>query len=55
MGNISTNAINPTGFAKSLKFDVVKDLAGVTLIASIPALLVAGAQLAPKWHWTPTG
>jgi tripartite-type tricarboxylate transporter receptor subunit TctC len=48
VGNISTNAINPTGFAKSLKFSAVKDLTGVTLIASVPTVLVAGAQLPPN-------
>jgi len=48
VGNISTNAINPTGFAKSLKFDAVRDLTGVTLVASIPTVLVAGAQLPPN-------
>ena len=48
VGNISTNAINPTGFEKSLKFNAVKDLTGVTLIASIPTALVAGAQLPPN-------
>jgi len=48
VGNISTNAINPTGFAKSLKFNAVKDLTGVTLIASVPTVLVAGAQLPPN-------
>jgi len=48
VGNISTNAINPTGFAKSLKFDAVRDLTGVTLIASIPTVLVAGVQLPPN-------
>jgi len=48
VGNISTNAVNPTGFAKSLKFDAVRDLTGVTLLASIPTVLVAGAQLPPN-------
>ena len=48
VGNISTNAINPTEFAKSLKFNAVKDLTGVTLIASVPTVLVAGAQFPPN-------
>jgi len=48
VGNISTNAINPNGFAKSLKFNAVRDLTGVTLIASIPTVLVAGTQLPPN-------
>jgi len=48
VGNISTNAINPTGFAKTLKFNALKDLTGVTLIASVPTVMVAGAQLPPN-------
>ncbi len=48
VGNISTNAINPSGFARTLKFNAVRDLAGVTLIASIPTVLVVGAQLPPN-------
>ena len=48
IGNISTNAINPTGFAKTLSFNALKDLAGVTLLASVPTVMVAGAQLPPN-------
>jgi tripartite-type tricarboxylate transporter receptor subunit TctC len=48
VGNISTNAINPSGFAGKLAFDPVKDLAPVTLIVSIPTLLVTGASLPPN-------
>ncbi len=48
VGNISTNAINPTGFARTLKFNAVRDLAGVSLIASIPTVLVVGTQLPPN-------
>ena len=48
VGNISTNAINPTGFARTLRFNAVRDLAGVTLIASIPTVLVVGTQLPPN-------
>jgi tripartite-type tricarboxylate transporter receptor subunit TctC len=47
VGNISTNAINPTGFAGKLAFDPVKDLAPVTLLVSIPTLLVTGASFPP--------
>ena len=32
-GNISTIAINPTTFAATLKFDVAKELAAVTLVS----------------------
>lgn len=48
VGNVSTNAINPTGYASVLKFDPVKDLIGVTLLARIPNLLVAGAGFPPN-------
>jgi tripartite-type tricarboxylate transporter receptor subunit TctC len=48
VGNISTNAINPTGFAGKLAFDPVKDLAPVTLLVSIPTLLVTGASFPPN-------
>lgn len=47
VGNISTNAINPSGFAGKLAFDPVKDLAPVTLLVSIPTLLVTGAAFPP--------
>jgi tripartite-type tricarboxylate transporter receptor subunit TctC len=48
IGNISTNAINPTGFAGKLAFDPVKDLAPVTLLVSIPTLLVTGPSFPPN-------
>jgi len=48
VGNISTNAINPSGFAGKLAFDPVKDLAPVTLLVSIPTLLVTGAAFPPN-------
>ena len=48
VGNVSTNAINPTGFKSILKFDPVNDLAAVTLISRIPNLLVSGAGFAPN-------
>jgi len=47
VGNISTNAINPTAFAATLKFDPAKDLAPVTLIASVANVLVSGAAFPP--------
>jgi len=47
VGNVSTNAINPTGFASVLKFDPVKELAGVTLLAQIPNVLVSGVAFPP--------
>jgi tripartite-type tricarboxylate transporter receptor subunit TctC len=47
VGNISTNAINPTAFAATLKFDPAKELAPVTLLASVPNVLVSGAAFPP--------
>jgi tripartite-type tricarboxylate transporter receptor subunit TctC len=48
VGNVSTNAINPTGFASVLKFDPVKDLTAVALLASIPNVLVSGIVFPPN-------
>ncbi len=48
VGNVSTNSINPIAFAQVLKFDPSKELVGVTLLASIPNLLVAGAGFPPN-------
>jgi len=48
VGNVSTNAINPTGFKSVLKFDPANDLAAVTLISRIPNLLVSGAGFPPN-------
>jgi len=48
VGNISTNAVNPTGFAGRLKFDPVKDLAPVTLVASVPTIMVTSPNLPPN-------
>jgi tripartite-type tricarboxylate transporter receptor subunit TctC len=47
VGNISTNAINPTAFAATLKFDSAKELAPVTLLASVPNVLVSGTAFPP--------
>ena len=48
LGNISTNAINPTSFASVLKFDISKELTGVTMLSRIPNLLVSGAAFPPN-------
>ncbi len=48
VGNVSTNSINPIAFAHVLKFDPAKELVGVTLLASIPNLLVSGAGFPPN-------
>jgi tripartite-type tricarboxylate transporter receptor subunit TctC len=45
IGNITTNAINPAGLAHVLKFDPTKDLVGVTLLVSIPTIVVAAPNL----------
>jgi tripartite-type tricarboxylate transporter receptor subunit TctC len=48
VGNVSTNAINPVGFAATLKFDAAKELTGVVMIARVPNLLVSGAGFPPN-------
>ena len=48
INNVSTGAINPIAFAKTLKFDPTKELIGVSLLASVPNLLVAGANFPPN-------
>jgi tripartite-type tricarboxylate transporter receptor subunit TctC len=45
VGNISTNSINPLLFASKMKVDAMRDLAGVTLLASIPNAIVASPKL----------
>ncbi|HTE16443.1 MAG TPA: tripartite tricarboxylate transporter substrate binding protein, partial [Burkholderiales bacterium] len=47
VGNVSTNAINPTGFKTVLKFDPQNDLAAVSMVSRIPNLLVSGAGFPP--------
>lgn len=48
LGNISTNAINPTGYAAVLTFDISRDLTAVTMLSRIPNLLVSGAGFPPN-------
>lgn len=48
VGNVSTNAINPTGFASILKYNAVKNLTGVSIISTIPNLLVSRTAFPPK-------
>ena len=48
INNVSTGAINPIAFAKTLKYDSTKELTGVALLASIPNLLVSGANFPPN-------
>lgn len=48
INNISTAAINPVAFKSTLKYDSTKELTGVSLLASIPNLLVAGTMFPPN-------
>jgi tripartite-type tricarboxylate transporter receptor subunit TctC len=45
VGNISTNAINPILFGARMKVNAVRDLTGVTLLVSIPNLILVGPKL----------
>lgn len=45
VGNISTNSINHLLFAKSVKVNAIKDLAGVTQLVAIPNFVVASPKL----------
>ena len=45
IGNISTNAINPILFAAKSKINAIRDLTGVTLLASIPNLILGGPKV----------
>jgi len=48
VGNISTNSINPILFADRMKSNALKDLAGVTLLVSIPNLILGGPTVPAK-------
>lgn len=45
VGNISTNSINPILFKSKAGIDAGRDLAGITLLASIPNIIIAGPKL----------
>jgi tripartite-type tricarboxylate transporter receptor subunit TctC len=45
VGNISTNSINPILFKSKAGVDAGRDLTGITLLASIPNLIIAGPKL----------
>lgn len=47
VSNVSTASINPILYAGTLKFDPLKELAGVTMLAAIPNLLVSGVGFPP--------
>jgi tripartite-type tricarboxylate transporter receptor subunit TctC len=48
VGNISTNSINPILFAGRMKSNALKDLTGVTLLVSIPNLILGGPTVPAK-------
>jgi tripartite-type tricarboxylate transporter receptor subunit TctC len=48
MGNVSTNAINEFIYAKQLKVSPSQDLVPITMIASIPNILVSGPNFPPN-------
>jgi tripartite-type tricarboxylate transporter receptor subunit TctC len=45
IGNISTNSINPILFAGRTKVGALRDLTGVTLLASIPNVILGGPKV----------
>jgi tripartite-type tricarboxylate transporter receptor subunit TctC len=45
VGNISTNSINPILFKSKAGIDAGRDLAGITLLASIPNLIIGAPKL----------
>ncbi len=45
VGNISTNSINPILFGRTMKSNALKDLTGVTLLASIPNAILGSPKL----------
>ena len=48
LGNVSTNAINPTTYASILKVNAGKDLTGVSMVAAVPHVLAASAKFPPN-------
>ena len=48
VSNVAASSINPTGFASVLKFDPVRELTGVVLVASVPSVLCAGVNFPPN-------
>lgn len=48
LGNISTAVINPVLRAKLLKFDTNKALTGITFLAAIPNVIIAGPKFPPN-------
>jgi len=48
LGNVSTNAMNQTSYAGTLKIVPTKDLAAVGMVGSTPSVLVASTAFAPN-------
>ena len=48
LGNVSTNAINPTTYASILKVNAGKDLTGVSMVAAVPHVIAASAKFPPN-------
>ena len=48
LGNVSTNAMNQTSYAATLKLVPTRDLAAVGLVGITPSVLVAGNAFPPK-------
>lgn len=47
LGNVSTNAINPTTYASMLKVSPEKDLTGISQVATVPHVLASSGKFAP--------
>jgi tripartite-type tricarboxylate transporter receptor subunit TctC len=48
VGNLSTNALNQTVFEKKMKFKPEDELTGISILATIPHILVSSAKFEPK-------
>ena len=48
VGNLSTNALNKTVFSKKMKFKPEDELTGISILATIPHILVSSAKLEAK-------
>ena len=48
VGNATTNGINPTLFASTMRVKPAQDLTGVSLLAAMPHVLLASSKLPPN-------
>lgn len=48
IGNTTTNGINPTLFAKTMRVKPAQDLTGVSLLAAMPHVLISSGKFPPK-------